>query len=133
MTCRIFTTPTPPNFLVFGRNPIAFGDIPPLEEPQDFPDATEYFGIRTKISERAQKAIQAIHSKIAALYQKIFSGKRYANEEKVWLKVHKTTPKETGKKLDIRWSGPCEVLKHIVEGRYKISHPVAGELDVHMD
>ena len=25
------------------------------------------------------------------------------------------------------------MLGHIVEGRYKISHPVAGELEVHMD
>ena len=133
MTCRVFTTPTPPIFLVFGRNPIAFGNVPPLEEPQDFPDATEYFGIRKKISERAQKAVQAIHSKIAARYQKIFSGKMYAKGEKVWLKVRQTTPRETKKKLDIRWLGPCEVLEHIVEGRYKISHPVAVEMEVHMD
>ena len=80
-----------------------------------------------KISERAQKAVQAIHSKIAARYQKIFSGKRYTKGEKFWLKVRQNTPKETEKKLDIRWLGPCEVLEHIVEGRYKISHPVAGE------
>ena len=114
-----------PHFLVFGRNPITFGDVPPLEEPYDCPDATEYFGMRKKISERPQKAVQAIHFRIAARYQKIFSGKMYAKGEKVWLQVRQTTPKKTGKKLDIRWLGPCEVLEHIVEGLYKISHPVA--------
>ena len=77
--------------------------------------------------------MQAIHSKIAARYQKIFSGKRYAKGDKFWLQVRQTTAKETEKKLEIRWLGPCEVLEHIVEGRYKISHPVAGEQEVHMD
>ena len=46
--------PYSPHFLVFGRNPIAFGDVFSLEEPQDCPDATEYFGIRREISETAQ-------------------------------------------------------------------------------
>ena len=77
--------------------------------------------------------MQAIHSKIAARYKKIFTGKRYAKGENVWLNVLQKTPKETDKKLDIRWLGPCEILEHIVEGRYKISHPVSGELEVHMD
>ena len=51
----------------------------------------------------------------------------------MWLKVRQTVPKETDKKLDIRWLGPCEILDHIIEGRYKISHPVSGEMEVHMD
>ena len=125
--------PYSPHYLVFGRNPISFGDVPPLEEPQDCPDAVSYFSIRKKISEKVQKAVLAIHSKIAARYQKIFSGKKYAKGEYVWLKVRQTVPKETDRKLDIRWLGPCEILEHIVGGRYKISHPVAGELEVHMD
>ena len=125
--------PYSPHYLVFGRNPISFRDVPPLEEPQDCPDATQYYSIRKKISGEVQKAVQAIHSKIAARYEKTFSGKRYAKGEKVWLKVLQKTPKETDKKLDIRWLCPCEILEHIFEGRYKISHPVSGDLEVHMD
>ena len=33
--------PYSPHYLVFGWNPISFGDVPPLEEPQDCPDATQ--------------------------------------------------------------------------------------------
>ena len=115
MTCPVFTTPTPSILWFSGATPSPLATSPPLEEPQDCPAATEYFGIRKKISERAQKAVQAIHSKIVARYQKIFSGKTYAKREKVWLKLRQTTPKGTDKKLEIRWLGPCEVLEHIVE------------------
>ena len=80
-----------------------------------------------------QESGKEIHRKIASRYKKIFSGKRYAKGEKVWLKVLQKTPKETDKKIDIRGLGPCEILEHIVEGQYKISHLVSGELDVHMD
>ena len=114
MTCGVFTTPTPPSFLVFGRKPIAFGDVPPLEEPQDCPDATKHFGIRKKISERAQKAVQAVHFKIAARYQEIFSGKRYAKGRRFGSRCAKPPPKKP--KRSWTWFGPCEVLKHILEG-----------------
>ena len=42
-------------------------------------------------------------------------------------------PERDKKKLDIRWLGPCEIFEDIIEGRYKILHPVSGEMDVHMD
>ena len=77
--------------------------------------------------------MEAVHSKIASRYKKIFSGKRYAKGEKVWQKVLQKKSKETHKKLDIPWLGPCKILEHVVEGRYKISHPVSGDLEVHMD
>ena len=125
--------PYSPHYLVFGRNPISFGDVPPIEEPQDCPDAIGYFDLRRKISLEVQKSVETIHRKISARYNKIFSGKKYAKGEKVWLKVLQSTPKETAKKLDVRWLGPCEILEHIIEGRYKISHPVSGEMEVHMD
>ena len=51
----------------------------------------------------------------------------------MWSNVLQKNPKETNEKLAIRWLGPCEILEHIVEGRYKFSHPVSGELEVHMD
>ena len=75
--------PYSPHYLVFGRNPISFGDVPPLEEPQDCPDATQYYSIRKKILGEVQKWVQAIHSKVAARYEEIFSGKRYAKGEKL--------------------------------------------------
>ena len=47
--------PYSPHCLVFGRNPIAFGDLPPMEEPQDCPDAVGYFEFRKKIRRETQE------------------------------------------------------------------------------
>ena len=66
--------------------------------------------------------MQARDIKIAARYEKIFTGKRYASGKKVCLKVLQKTPEETDKKLAIRWLGPCEILEHIVEGRFLIRY-----------
>ena len=49
------------HYLVFGRNPISFGDVPPIEEPQDCPDAIGYLDLRRRISLELQKSVQTIH------------------------------------------------------------------------
>ena len=77
--------------------------------------------------------MEAIHRKIAAWYETNLSGKWYPKGEKVWLKVLQNTPKEINKKLDMRWLVPSKILGHAVKGRYKVSHPVSGDLGVHID
>ena len=76
------------------------------------------------------------HGKLGAKASKGFLNVTYNPGDKVWVRnLSDDKNKHTGveEKLDILWTGPCEVLKHQHEGRYLVSHPNTGQAEIYID
>ena len=52
-----------PHRLVFGRDPIGLGDLPPVVDSQDCEDATQFFKRVAAESELVRETLEAIHKK----------------------------------------------------------------------
>ena len=78
--------PDSPHRLVFGRDPIGFGEVPPLTVDTGVEDATEYF-------RRAQDERQLIQSKLVDLH---------AREYHAFLKKHPSLQFNEGGRVWVR-------------------------------
>ena len=113
--------PYSPHRPVFGRDPIGFGDCPPLELVERNEDAVQFF-------DRISHEQRLVQDKLTRIY---------AAERRAWLKRH--PPQEFfpgqkiwvrklpgGSKLDRLWFGPCGVMAVLSEARIEVDTGRAG-------
>ena len=110
-------TPYSPHWLVFGPDPIGFGDVPRLTVDTKVEDATEYFRgaqdkrrlIQTKLVDLPAREYQASLKKHLSL--------QFKEGDRVWVR---NTTDQLGPhpKLDRIWQGPAEILHKVSTNRY---------------
>ena len=129
-------TPYSPHYLVFGRNPIGLGEIAPIEVPSTCVDAETWHRRHMDLCKLVQAKVTKTHGRLSAKASKHFREISYNPGDRVWVRNlpdGKDKGMSVDSKLDILWTGPCEVLQHKHQGRYLISHPHTGEADVYID
>jgi transposase InsO family protein len=112
--------PYSPHRLVFGRDPIGFGEVPPLTTDTGIEDATEYF---TRIG----KERQLVHDKLTAIhdreYRKFIAKcpvARFKEGDRVWVR-NRTDQPGLHPKLDRIWQGPAEILRQISPSTFLVN------------
>ena len=112
--------PYSPHRLVFGRDPIGLGAVPPLTVDTGVEDATEYFC-------RAQDERQLIESKLVDLHAREYQGflrkhpsLQFKEGDRVWVQ-NRTDQPGLHPKLDRIWQGPAEILRKVSTNTYLVN------------
>ena len=115
-----------PHRLVFGRDPIGFGDHPPVSPDFGCEVAHQFF--KRVQEERAfvRDRLSHIHEQKAREFLKAHPPQRFEPGDRVWLKVVRP-PGEN--KLDRARVGPAEVLERLSVGGFRVAGPY-GPQDV---
>ena len=110
-----------PHRLLFGREPVGFGDVAPLVDEFDGAEDAEQFFDRL-VEERAhvQSKLTALHKKEEAQFLKKHPPQRFQPGDWVW--VRNVDDKSTAAKIKRIWQGPFEVMEVVSDGVYKISY-----------
>ena len=106
-----------PHYLMFGRNPIGFGDCPPVIPEHGSEDAVQFFSKLIEDRRYVQEKLQAQHDKLAKAYHKAHPTHVYEKGEQVWYKGHQ---KDTNSKLQRVWTGPGEILARHGRNQYTV-------------
>ena len=107
-----------PHYLKFGRNPIGFGDCPPVIPEHGSEDAVQFFSKLIENRRYVQEKLQAQHDKLAKAYHKAHPTHVYEKGERVWYKGHK---KDKNSKLQRVWTGPGEILARQGRNQYTVA------------
>ena len=123
--------PHSPHKIVFGREPVALGEIP-AEKPTRMNISCEEWFERLDIFRKdVQKRIIALHDKARLRFQKEYGNPVFEPGDRVWVRNMKI--RMDANKLDPQWIGPCEILERVANsGRYRVALPDGVE-DVHMN
>ena len=97
-----------PHRLVFGRDPIGFGDHPPVSPDFGCEDAHQFFKRVQNEHIFVRDRLSRIHEQKAQEFFIAHPPQRFEPGDRVWLKVVRR-PGEN--KLDRAWVGPAEVLE----------------------
>ena len=113
--------PYSPHQLVFGRDLIGFGQVPPLTVDTGVEDATEY-------CRRAQDERQHIQSKLVDLHARQYQAflkkppcLQFKERERVWVR-NRTDQPRLHPKLERIWQGPAEILRKVSTNTYLVNH-----------
>ena len=100
-----------PHRLLFGRDPVGFGEHPPLVADHGSEDALHFF--RRVESERnyVRTKLTQIHAKLTAAFNKAHPTRVFQPGERVWVRVNRQPG--SGSKLDRLWIGPAAILQQI--------------------
>ena len=109
-----------PHRLVFGRDPIGFGDHPPMAPDYGSEDAYQFFQRVRREREYVSAKLTKIHDEFSAKYLTEHPPLNFEPGDRVWLK---TIRKPGESKLDRLWVGPAEILERLSAGRYRIAGP----------
>ena len=106
-----------PHRLLFGRDPVGFGEHPPLVADHGSEDALQFF--RRVQSERnyVRTKLTQIHAKLTAAFNKAHPTRVFQPGERVWIRVSRQPV--SGSKLERLWVGPAEIMQQISDGAYK--------------
>ena len=107
-----------PHYLMFGRNPIGFGDCPPVIPEHGSEDAVQFSSKLIEDRRYVQEQLQAQHDKLAKAYHKAHPTHVYEKGERVWYKGHQ---KDTNSKLQRVWTGPGEILARQGRNQYTVA------------
>ena len=118
-----------PHQIVFGRESIGLGDVPPFKPSKISASAEDFIERVYRLKDEVQKKLTHLHEQKREQFLKHHRVVTYEPGDRVWVR---NLPHE-GQKLDPLWTGPCEVLTRVGQtGRYKIAMP-EGVQDVHID
>ena len=124
-----------PHRIVFGRDLLYPGELPPLKEPS-VRGSDDFFDEIADMRKKVQKVLSAKHDQVRKIYQKSHSEIKFSPGDKVWVKVRPEDAKISGGKKNLKlqplWMGPCEISDYLGSGRYRVRTP-NGEEDLHMD
>ena len=113
--------PYSPHRLLLGRNPIGFGDMPPIVEENGYEDALDFFLRLGREREEVQQKLTAIHEKHEKEFRKTHPDKLWEVGDRVWVRNLPTGEDRHFDKLARIWSGPYEVLEIMGGGRYRVA------------
>lgn len=112
-------TPYSPHRLLFGRDPVGFGDVPPLSVQDGCEDAISFFDRLSQERKRVQEELTKLHAKAQRDHLAKHPPLKLDVGDSVWvLELSKDTTK-----LDRLWQGPCEVLTVVSPARFEVSTP----------
>jgi hypothetical protein len=115
-----------PHLIVFGREPVAPGDIPFAGVVGASKTCLAWFTDLVKLRKTVQLRIQEEHDRQAKRIREKFRVQVFEAGDRVWVKRRP----EPGAKLEPLWQGPCEILEHVEKGRYRVALPEGPE-DLH--
>ena len=106
------------HYLLFGRNPIGFGDSPPVFPEHESVGAVEFFKQLIADQTFVQEKLQAQYDKLAKQFLKKHPTHVYKPGDKVWSKGH---TKDGNSKLHRVWTSPGEILARIGKNQYTVA------------
>ena len=119
-------SPYSPHRLVFGRDPVGFGDCPPYEVEEGHKDALEFFDQVGKERQLVQQRLTKTHEREKPAWLKKHPQLQQKVGDHVWVRF---LPNEAGvHRLHRSWFGPCEVLECLSETRFLISTPKGEQI-----
>ena len=104
--------PYTPHRLLFGRDPIGFGDMPLIVDHNAWEDALGFFLRLGREREEVQQKLAAIHEKHEKLWEV---------GDRIWVCNFPKHEDRHFDKLAHIWSGPYEILEIIGGGRYRVA------------
>jgi len=116
-----------PHKIVFGRELLYPGELPPVKEPGPAASPTLRKDLKL-LRKDVQERLTREHTRQREAYNAKHREITYRPGDKVWLKV---LPQDHSK-LSRLWTGPHEVLRHVAFGKYEVASTRGPEI-VHMD
>ena len=108
-----------PHFLVFGRQPIGFGDCPPVIPEHASEDAISFFKRLVVDRRYVQQKLQGIHNRESQKLLRQHPPHVYQEGERVWYQNQKKNSNR--KKLHRLWKGPVEILGRVGTNQYLLA------------
>ena len=108
-----------PDFVVLGRQPIGFGDCPPVIPEHGSQDAIQFFQRLVADRKYVQQKLQDIHDRESRKFLQQHPRHVYQDGERVWYQNHKKNSNK--RKLDRLWQGPGEVLGRVGTNQYLVA------------
>ena len=109
--------PYSPNRLLLGKDPIGFGDMPPIVEENGCEDAPDFFLRLGPEREEVQQKPKAGHEKHEKDFRKTHPEKFWEVGDRVWARNFPKGEDRHFDKLAHIWSGPYEVPEIMGRGR----------------
>ena len=120
------TTGYSPHRLVVGRNPIGFGDQPPVSPDFGCEDTHQFFKRVQKERAFVPDQLSRMHEQKAQEFLKAHPPQRFELGDRVWLKVVRRPGED---KLDRAWVGPAEDLERLSVGRFRVAGPYGPQVE----
>ena len=119
-----------PYMIVFGREPICLGDIPSSKRSRVSVSCEAWFDRIVRLRTKVRQLVTDIHMRRHAKFLRDHPSPTYEPGDLVWVR---NSAGDTFDKLDVLWTGPCEILhRYGSTGRYQVALPQGAE-DVHME
>ena len=112
--------PYSPHRLLFGRDPIWFGEEPPLTVDTRVEDATEYFRGAQDERQLIQSKFIDLHAREYQAFLKKHPSLQFKEGDRVWLR-NRTNQPGLHLKLDRIWQGPAEILGKVSTNTYSVN------------
>ena len=110
-----------PHRLVFGRDPMGFGDCPPIIPEDGSEDAASFFNRLISERRQVQKKLCQINKRQTQKFLQKHPLQVFSPGDRVWVRIHKDLKNNSNTaKLDRIWTGPAEVLERVGTGRYRV-------------
>ena len=112
------STPYSPHRLVFDRDPIGAGQLPPVVDIEGCEDATHFFKRVAAERELVQEKLEAIHNKQLDKFLKEHPSSVFVAGDRVWVQNRD----EEREKLGRVWQGPAEIIDKNSDSVYRVNH-----------
>ena len=107
--------------LLFGRDPVGFGEMPPIVEENGCEGALDFFLRLGREREKVQQKLTAIHERHEKEFPKTHPEKLWEVGDRVWVRNLPKSEDRHFHKLARIWSGPYEILEIMGGGRYRVA------------
>ena len=108
-----------PHRLLFGRDPVGWGDCLPISLQDGAEDEGHFFGPMFDERAEVQKCLEDLHAKDFANLLAKDAEQSFKPGDRVWVRNRMLALPVHGK-LERGWQGPCEVLRRISPDTYRV-------------
>ena len=112
--------PYSPHRMVFGRDPIGFGEVPPLTVDTGVEDATEYFRRAQDERQLIRSTLVDLHARGYQAFLKRHPSLQFKEGDRVWVR-NRTGQPGLHPKVDRIWQGPAESLRKVSTNTYLVN------------
>ena len=103
--------PYSPHRLVFGREPVWFGEVPPTVLGDGAEDAHQFFSRLVTDRPQVKDALKRLQDKESSALRKTFKVQPFRGGDRVWLRDRPKWDTPHYNKLKHKWQGPYEVVR----------------------
>ena len=103
--------PYSPHRLVFGRDPVGFGEVPPTVPGDGAEDAQQFFSRLVIERQQVKTALKRLHDKESGALRKKFKVQPFRGGDCVWVRDGSKWDQPHYNKFKQIWQGPCEVIR----------------------